>query len=180
MKIAARWIDPEGPTGAPGLLPGGEGERILEELGDRDAVQGGAGDVTEGERGLIARLRPYWQEIESQHGGAFEPAEWIGLRVPVHVTESGRKPKRTVLRSLVVRKCDVQRGGRLRLLVELRRGGRFRSGHPHHRNTTHYIRGVRSRSVIGGKGREWARTRSRLSLAKTRSEGSSTDATQAF
>src|SRR5260370_27750170 len=156
MKIAARWIDPEGPTGAPGLLPGGEGERILEELGDRDAVQGGAGDVTEGERGLIARLRPYWQEIESQHGGAFEPAEWIGLRFPVHVTESGRKPKRTVLRSLVVRKCDVQRGGRLRLLVELRRGGRFRSGHPHHRNTTHYIRGVRSRSIIHGKCREWS------------------------
>ena len=45
MKITARGIDPERPTGAPGLLPGGEGERVLEELGDRDTVQRGLGDV---------------------------------------------------------------------------------------------------------------------------------------
>ena len=109
VKIAARWIDPERPTGAPGLLPGGEGERILEELGDRDTRPAGSGDVTEHERGLIARLRPHRQEIERQHSGAFESAERIGLRVPVHVSESGRKPKRTVLRSLVVRERDVQR-----------------------------------------------------------------------
>src|SRR5439155_22573351 len=31
VKIAARWIYPEGPAGPSGLFPGGEGERILEE-----------------------------------------------------------------------------------------------------------------------------------------------------
>ena len=109
MKIAARWIDPEWPTRAPRLFPGGEGERILEELGDRDTVQRALGDVTERARGLIARLRLHRQEIERQYSGAFESAERIGLRVPVHVTGSRRKLKRPVLRSLVVPQNDVQR-----------------------------------------------------------------------
>ena len=91
MQIAARWIDPERPTRTARLLPGGEGERVLKELGDRDPVQRSSGDVTEGERRLIARLRPHREEIERQPSGALESAERIGLRVPIHVAESGAR-----------------------------------------------------------------------------------------
>jgi hypothetical protein len=133
VKIAARRIDPKRPTGAPRLLPGGEGEGILKELGDRGTVQRAWSDMTKREDGLIARLRPQRQEIERQYRGAFESAERIGLRVPVQVTESSRKAKRMVFRALVVRQSDVQRRGRLRLLVAIQGSARFRisrSGHP--------------------------------------------------
>jgi hypothetical protein len=91
------------------LLPHGERERIVEEPRDGDAVQWGWSDETGRERGLIARFTSDRKKIEGKHRGAFESAERIRLRVPVHVTERGRKPKRTVLRPVVVRERDVQR-----------------------------------------------------------------------
>ena len=109
VKIAARRIDPEGPTSGPGLLPRGERECIVEEPRDGDTVQRGWSDETERERGRVARFRSDCEEIQRQHRRAIEPAERIRLRVPVHVPESGRKQKRTVLRSLMVRERDVQR-----------------------------------------------------------------------
>ena len=109
VKIAARRIDPEGPTTRPGLLPRGERERIVEQPRDGEAIERRWSDETGRECGLVARVRSDREEIERQHRGAFEPAERVGLRVPVQVAESGRKRGRTVLRPLVVRECDVQR-----------------------------------------------------------------------
>ncbi len=118
MQIAARRIDPERPSRHSRLFPGGERQRILEELRDRDPVQPPSGDATDRERGLIARLWSRRQMIEWEPGGTLESAERIGLCLPVHVAESRRKLEWTVLRSLVVRECDVQvRGSLLRSLA---------------------------------------------------------------
>lgn len=46
--------------------------------------------------------------VEWRARSAFESAERIRLRVPVHIAESGRERKPTVLRSLMVRERDVQ------------------------------------------------------------------------
>ena len=73
--------------------------------------------MTEHKRGLIARLRAHRDKLERKQRRPDETAKRIRLRVPVHVTESGRKAKRMVFRSLVVREGDVQRGGRPRPLV---------------------------------------------------------------
>jgi hypothetical protein len=154
MKIAARWIDPERPTRTPRLLPGGERERIEKELGDRDTVQRSSGDVTEGERRLIAWLRPHREEIERQPSGAFESAERIGLSVPIHVAEGGGEPKRPMLRALVIRERQVQRRGKLRRPLEIRAVARFRRlrgslrGHPAHLHRP-YLAATRSRSATG-------------------------------
>jgi hypothetical protein len=93
---------------------------IMEELGDEGTIQRRSGDVTERDRGLIARLRPQLQQIERQqierqqierqHGGAFESAE----RIERVLKSSFVKLRRLLAVSLVLPAvaCATARSGR--------------------------------------------------------------------
>ena len=91
------------------MFPGGEGKRILEELGDRGAAKRGRGKPTWNECRLVTRFRPRREELQVQQGGAFIAAEGIRLRGPVHIPEGGGIAGRAVLGSLVILPCDPER-----------------------------------------------------------------------
>jgi hypothetical protein len=67
VEIPAGWIDPEAPAGAGYLLPGGEGQRVIEQLRNPAGVQG-AGRSHVGPRQVV----PEW---ERAGGDLFEHVE---------------------------------------------------------------------------------------------------------
>src|SRR5436190_11013996 len=90
MQVAARWIDAERPCRHAGALPGGQPERITQQI-----AQIGMRSVRPRRERNLAR--------------AGKRPEWIRLRRPVEISERAREPMEMMLGAVVITNDGVDR-----------------------------------------------------------------------
>lgn len=95
VEIAAAGVDAEGPGGEAGGLPGGEGEGVVEELGEGGGGEGLWGDGRLGLEdgrveglGLILMVGLGREVLEREERGGEVAAERVGLVGPVEAVGS--------------------------------------------------------------------------------------------
>ena len=112
VKVAARRIATKGPRRAPSLLPSGDGQRVVQKLGQRAKVDGRWCDLRA--RSNQRPIRPIrLVGIDSSQRDAIRPpivTKRVGLGLPVEIAEGWRKPVwKTVLCAQVITSDGVGR-----------------------------------------------------------------------
>jgi len=89
VQVSAGGIDPQGPGGTGKALPGGEGQTVIEKLGDGGNVQRLRGD--EAQKGLVIEDRAFWRQWKPDLPSAGVAAKGVRLAGPVQEARTGRE-----------------------------------------------------------------------------------------